>query len=202
MATWCVAFSWRVYFCWDHEIEKGWIYSLLRMSRGRKTCGIINAFDENFKALLTNLLMLFTTVRLSAFQKLQWGMKGDQSQRISGTFLETTHYLSAAKKWHGIFPRHHVHLCGTIVHNGGHVRTQRAWAMASTKILKLPPSSKGHIPPGYIFLLSKSQWWGTQILLASLGVNKLPKAFKYEVCIFIVCIKFLIFASHVTHRKI
>lgn len=96
----------------------------LRKSPGIKTRGIINVFEENFKALLTNLLMLFMTVRCSGFQKLHWGMKGDQSQCISGTFLATTHYLTAAKKWRGIFPRHHVHLCGTIVHNGGHVRVQ------------------------------------------------------------------------------
>lgn len=92
---------------------------------GKKNPGrIINVFAEIFKTLLTNLLMLFMTGRHSGFRKLHWGMKGDQSQHISGTFLKTTHYLTAAEKWRGMFLRHHVHLCGTIVHSGGHVRAQ------------------------------------------------------------------------------
>lgn len=169
MATWSVAFSWRVSSSRDSSTEKGWIYRLLPKSNGgeKKTGRIINVFAEIFKALLTNLLMLFMTGRRSGFRNLHRGRKGDQSQRISGTFLKTTHYLTAAEKWRGMFPRHHVHLCGTIVHSGGHVRAQHEPEQRHPlKSFRLTPSPKGHTT------LSKTQWWGALHLSASPTISK------------------------------
>lgn len=137
----------RFFFFW----MAAWSQGSLRKSRGGKTRRIINVSEENFKALLTNFLTLFMTARRSGFHRLQQGMKGDRSQRIVGTFSETTHYLTA-KKWRGIFPRHRVHLCGTIVHNGGHVRAQHEpeqWHLL--KSCSCPPKGPHHsglsVPP-------------------------------------------------------
>lgn len=179
MATWSVAFANR----------KGLRFQFATRVHGGKTGWIRNGFEENVKAVLTNLLMLFMTVRHSGFQKLHWGTKGDQSRRISGTFLKTTHYLTAAKKWRGIFPHHHVHLCGTIVHNGGHVRAQyepEQWHLLKSG--SCPPSSIGHITPGCIFLLSQTQQSGTQIFPASPEMIKLQKALKKQICVFMVSV--------------
>lgn len=46
---------------------------------------MMNVFEENLIAVLTNLLMLFTVVSHSGFQELQLGMTSDRSQCISHT---------------------------------------------------------------------------------------------------------------------
>lgn len=57
---------------------------------------MINVFEENLIAVLTNMFMLFTVVSHSGFQELQLGMTRDRSQHISHTHQLTTHQLTAA----------------------------------------------------------------------------------------------------------
>lgn len=52
---------------------------------------MINVFEGNLIALLTNLLMLFMVVSHSGFQELQLRTTVDRSQRISHTHQQTTH---------------------------------------------------------------------------------------------------------------
>lgn len=171
-------FFWMAAWSQGGYIEKAESTNL-RKSRGGKTRRIINVSEENFKALLTNFLTLFMTARRSGFQRLQQGMKGDRSQRIVGTFSETTHYLTA-KKWRGKIPRHRVHLCGTIVHNRGHVRAQHEpeqWHLL--KSCSCPPKGPHHsglsVPPQQNTMLGNSKF-------NSLGDQTPKKAFKEEVC--------------------
>lgn len=120
-----------------------------------KTHGIINVFEENFKVLLTNLLMLFMTCEALRFPKVPlrnerwsvtahiWDILGDHT--LLNSCEEVTWNFSAPS-------------CPLVRYYCGQWRSCEsatwAWAMASTKILQLPPpthttpSSKGHITPG------------------------------------------------------